>query len=270
MCRRPASVPVWGTRHERGQARRQPGRDLDRRAGRCVNIVPGGSGAPSVTAILEVCRCPSCSPECARTRCSVASSGSARWRPSSPCSWSSPRRRRPRRPRPGRSSTAGSRRQDVRLSMPPTDQPKGIAIYFHGQNGGVDNRMDEPWLQSLVRDGWIVASSDFHTDSWGNEASTDDTTNLLDWAEEQTDRHADPALRLRLDGRHRLAQRDDPRRPRAGVLVRRQAGRRPHQDGQRPRRRRGSSARPSAGTSPATATRSTPSPSCRPRPATGW
>jgi hypothetical protein len=77
--------------------------------------------------------------------------------------------------------------QDVRLSMPPTDAPKGIAIYFHGQNGGVDNRMDEPWLQALVRSGWIVASSDFHTDSWGNEASTDDTVNLVTWAEEQTD-----------------------------------------------------------------------------------
>ena len=77
--------------------------------------------------------------------------------------------------------------QDVRLSMPPTHDPKGIAIYFHGQNGGVDNRMDEPWLQSLVRSGWIVASSDFHTDSWGNEASTDDTENLIAWAEDQTD-----------------------------------------------------------------------------------
>ena len=47
--------------------------------------------------------------------------------------------------------------------------------------------MDEPWLQALVRSGWIVASSDFHTDSWGNEASTEDTTNLIAWAEEQTD-----------------------------------------------------------------------------------
>ena len=27
--------------------------------------------------------------------------------------------------------------QDVRLSMPPTRHPKGIAIYFHGQNGGM-------------------------------------------------------------------------------------------------------------------------------------
>lgn len=76
--------------------------------------------------------------------------------------------------------------QDVRLSMPPTRHPKGMAIYFHGQNGGVDNRMDEPWLQALVRAGWAVASSDFHTDSWGNAASTDDTTNLIAWAEQQT------------------------------------------------------------------------------------
>lgn len=76
--------------------------------------------------------------------------------------------------------------QDVRLSMPPTHDPQGIAVYFHGQNGGVDNRMDEPWLQALVRSGWVVASSDFHTDSWGNEASTRDTTNLIAWAEEQT------------------------------------------------------------------------------------
>src|SRR3954466_5271262 len=51
--------------------------------------------------------------------------------------------------------------QDVRLSIPPTRHPKGIAIYFHGQNGGVDNRMDEPWLQALVRPGWIVGPSDF-------------------------------------------------------------------------------------------------------------
>jgi hypothetical protein len=76
--------------------------------------------------------------------------------------------------------------QDVRLSMPPTRHPQGIAIYFHGQNGGVDNRMDEPWLQALVRSGWVVASSDFHTDSWGNEASTEDTTSLIAWAEQQT------------------------------------------------------------------------------------
>ena len=70
--------------------------------------------------------------------------------------------------------------QDVRLSIPPTPDPKGVAIFFHGQTGGVDNRMDEPWLQALVRSGWIVASSDFHTASWGNEVSTEDTALLAD------------------------------------------------------------------------------------------
>jgi hypothetical protein len=87
--------------------------------------------------------------------------------------------------------------QDVRLSMPPTAHPKGIAVFFHGQNGGVDNRMDEPWLQSLVRAGWVVASSDFHTDSWGNQASTEDTENLISWAEDQTD---DLPIRMYVSG----------------------------------------------------------------------
>jgi len=76
--------------------------------------------------------------------------------------------------------------QDVRLSMPATDEPLGIAVFFHGQTGGVDNRMDEPWLQSLLRAGWIIASSDFHTASWGNAASTKDTKSLVSWAQEQT------------------------------------------------------------------------------------
>lgn len=78
------------------------------------------------------------------------------------------------------------RGQDVRLSIPPTADPKGVAVFFHGQTGGVDNRMDEPWLQGLMRSGWIVASSDFHTASWGNEASTLDTMDLVKWAEEET------------------------------------------------------------------------------------
>ena len=73
--------------------------------------------------------------------------------------------------------------QDVRLDIPATSDPKGLAIYFHGQNGGAENRMDEPWLQALGRSGWAIASSDFHTASWGNEASTQDTVNLIEWAE---------------------------------------------------------------------------------------
>ncbi len=76
--------------------------------------------------------------------------------------------------------------QDVRLSLPETKKPKGVAIWFHGQTGGVDNRMDEPWLQALLRSGWVVASSDFHTASWGNADSTQDTADLASWATEQT------------------------------------------------------------------------------------
>src|SRR4051812_24117325 len=60
--------------------------------------------------------------------------------------------------------------QDVRLSMPPTEHPKGIAIYFHGQNGGVDNRMDEPPLQALGRPGRGGAPPHLHTRPGGNEA----------------------------------------------------------------------------------------------------
>ena len=123
-------------------------------------------------------------------------------------------------------------------------------IYFHGQNGGVDNRMDEPWLQALVRAGWIVASSDFHTDSWGNEASTDDTVNLVAWAEEQT---GDLPIRLYVSGSMGGTVSLNAMTHAglgATLLVRREAGRRPHQDGQRPRRPAGSSARRSAATVP--------------------
>jgi len=83
-----------------------------------------------------------------------------------------------------RSELAG---QAVRLSLPSGDgEPKGIAVWFHGQGGGADHRVESPWLEALRRDGWVIASSDFHETSWGNEASTDDTRRLIEWAEEQT------------------------------------------------------------------------------------
>jgi hypothetical protein len=77
--------------------------------------------------------------------------------------------------------------QLVRLSLPSGDgEPKGIALWFHGQGGGADHRVESPWLEALRRDGWVIASSDFHETSWGNEASTDDTRRLIDWAEAKT------------------------------------------------------------------------------------
>ncbi|WKN49747.1 S9 family peptidase [Nocardioides sp. Arc9.136] len=80
-----------------------------------------------------------------------------------------------------RSTLAG---QSVRLSVP-GDDPKGLVIWFHGQGGGVNDRVDGPWLDALRRDGWAVASSEFHSQSWGNEASTKDTRLLVEWAEKQ-------------------------------------------------------------------------------------
>lgn len=80
-----------------------------------------------------------------------------------------------------RSTLAG---QSVRLSMP-SPEPKGLVIWFHGQGGNVNDRVDGPWLDALRRDGWAVASSEFHSQSWGNPASTKDTRLLVKWAEKQ-------------------------------------------------------------------------------------
>lgn len=77
--------------------------------------------------------------------------------------------------------------QQVRISMPTGDAaPRGLAVYFHGQGGSVDDRVDGPWLGALLRSGWAVASSEFHAESWGNEASTQDVVNLTEWAEDKT------------------------------------------------------------------------------------
>ena len=77
--------------------------------------------------------------------------------------------------------------QDVRLNLPAGDAPpRGLVLWFHGQSGDADDRIDGPFFTALRDDGWAVASSDFHEESWGNEASTEDTQRLLDWAEDLT------------------------------------------------------------------------------------
>ncbi len=80
-----------------------------------------------------------------------------------------------------RSTLAG---QSVRLSLP-GPEPKGVVVWFHGQGGNVNDRVDGPWLDALRRNGWAVASSEFHSQSWGNAASTKDTRLLVEWAEKQ-------------------------------------------------------------------------------------
>ncbi|MBS42992.1 MAG: hypothetical protein CMH83_07535 [Nocardioides sp.] len=76
--------------------------------------------------------------------------------------------------------------EKVRITFPTGEaRPKGLAIWFHGQGGNVNDRVDGPFLSALVRHGYALASSDFHLQSWGNEASTADTLALVEWAEEQ-------------------------------------------------------------------------------------
>lgn len=75
--------------------------------------------------------------------------------------------------------------QRVRVNLPPTTEPKGVAIFFHGQGSNYNHKMDGTWLDALRRDGWVVASSMFHRENWGNPISTADTMALWDWAEEQ-------------------------------------------------------------------------------------
>lgn len=75
--------------------------------------------------------------------------------------------------------------QKVRVNLPPTNEPKGVALFFHGQGSNYQHKMSGTWLDALRRDGWVVASSMFHRENWGNQVSTEDTARLWDWAEEQ-------------------------------------------------------------------------------------
>lgn len=83
-----------------------------------------------------------------------------------------------------RGSLAG---EEVRLTTPGEGiEPKGLVVWFHGQGGNVNDRIDGPWLDALRREGYAIASSNFHAQSWGNPASTRDAELLVDWAEEKT------------------------------------------------------------------------------------
>lgn len=82
-----------------------------------------------------------------------------------------------------RSELAGER---VRLTLPTgSGDPKGLVVWFHGQGGNVNDRIDGPFVGALVRDGYAVASSDFHLQSWGNAESTADAARLIEWATQQ-------------------------------------------------------------------------------------
>ncbi len=76
--------------------------------------------------------------------------------------------------------------ESARIALPAEGKPKGLAIWFHGQGGSVDSKAENPFLVSLYDDGWAVATSSYHSASWGNAASTDDTRRLIEWAQQQS------------------------------------------------------------------------------------
>jgi len=76
--------------------------------------------------------------------------------------------------------------QRLRLDLPTSGDVEHVAIWFHGQGADENARMNEPWLNALRADGWAVASSQFHTSSWGSGASVDDTISLTEWMRTET------------------------------------------------------------------------------------
>lgn len=76
--------------------------------------------------------------------------------------------------------------QSVRLDLPTGGHVQHLAIWFHGQGGDVDTRMNQPWLNGLRGEGWAVASGDLAGNAWGNRAATDDAADLSEWAQKRS------------------------------------------------------------------------------------
>ena len=76
--------------------------------------------------------------------------------------------------------------QTVRIDLPTGGTPVGTALYFHGQGGDANGRMNASWLNSIRARGWAVASSDYHRSAWGNAAAVQDTKDLMAWAQEKS------------------------------------------------------------------------------------
>ncbi|MGO4653013.1 hypothetical protein AB4068_15120 [Arthrobacter sp. 2RAF22] len=67
---------------------------------------------------------------------------------------------------------------------------KGLAIWFHGQGGDANTRMNEAWLNGLRLGGWAVASADFHGNAWGDPAAVQDVAALAKWAQDKAGQRA--------------------------------------------------------------------------------
>lgn len=79
----------------------------------------------------------------------------------------------------------------VRLDLPLDGrEPAGLALWFHGQGGDENFRMNGPWLNALRREGWAVAAGNLHGSSWGSPPAVQDAARLLAWAEKETGKKA--------------------------------------------------------------------------------
>lgn len=81
-------------------------------------------------------------------------------------------------------STIGD--ESVRLDLPLSGDAKHLAIWFHGQGGDEDQRMNDDWLNALREDGWAVASGSTGRTGWGNNYSVDAAADLVEWAEKES------------------------------------------------------------------------------------
>lgn len=95
-----------------------------------------------------------------------------------------------------RTTTAELDGQTVRIDMPLEGDAQAVAIWFHGQGGDANFRMNEPWLNVLREDGWAVAAADLGGNHWGAPGTVEQVDALNDWIAAQTD----AAIRLHIAG----------------------------------------------------------------------
>lgn len=75
--------------------------------------------------------------------------------------------------------------QGVRLDMPREGAAHAVALWFHGQGGDENQRMNEPWLNTLRENGWAVAAGELGRSSWGSPESVEGASELAEWASEE-------------------------------------------------------------------------------------
>lgn len=82
----------------------------------------------------------------------------------------------------GSTSRAVLSGQAVRIDAPLSNDFVAIALWFHGQGGDADTRMNQSWLNILREHGWAVASGDLGGNSWGNSTAVRAARDLQRWA----------------------------------------------------------------------------------------